>query len=149
MPTADDFVQIAIPELSGQSGKVRLRLFNTPFLHSASRNSMKFVEMKEDDFYIFVLAEIEENIEAKQKTKFLFKKTIHCRQCQAELEAQQEQEHTFKFEIGNAEVPAFGVELDIPAVRCSACGTYNAMNAAEIDNIIEAQSELFMSVPNL
>ncbi len=136
--------------MSGQSGKVRLRLLNTPFLHSSSRNSTKFIELTNDDFHVFMLSAIDENIRAKEKTSFLLKKTYQCRQCQTKLETQREQQHLFEFNLSHVEVPVFQVQIEIPAVVCPACGVHNVIETPTLaSDIIEAQTEAFLSVPNL
>jgi hypothetical protein len=144
-----DFALTTVPELSGQSGKVRLRLLNMPYLHSRSRNATKFIELPDDEFHLFMLSAIDENIRAKEKSGFL-KKTYLCRQCQAKLETQQEQPHLFEFGVSRSGVPAFQVQIEIPAVMCPACGAHNVIETPALESdIIEAQTEAFFSVPNL
>jgi RNase P subunit RPR2 len=97
---------------------------------------------------------IDENIRAKEKKEkislFSSKKTYYCRQCEAKLENQQEELRSFEFSVSRDEVPAFQVQLQIPAVMCLACGAHNVIEANGLEtDIIDAQTEALSSIPNL
>jgi hypothetical protein len=150
LPMANDFEPVTIPELVGRCGKVYLRLLNTPFLRSPSRNIIMFLPLPNDDFHLFMLEAIDKNIRAKEKTGFFLKKTYYCRQCNEKLAPQQEQQHQFEFNIHRCEIPVFQVQLEIPAVMCASCGTFNVIETFALSSdIIDAQMEAFNSLPGI
>lgn len=142
-----DWETRTIARLEGECGQTRLVLTNAPFRYSPSRNAWQLLELRADDFHVWMLVAIEEQLFCTTKANvFGFRARRLCRGCGANLELSALQVETLRVQIGSDEVPAFEVELHTPTVKCPACARVQAVQGTQNDDLIEAQTAIFLQL---
>lgn len=124
---------ITIPRLVGKYKQVRVTFIDTPFCKTADEPAMKHAD---DQFGLFILDEIFIRQSILSKLKGLLKKTHHCRKCDADLMGLKAHRRKFMLKIKYKELPAFHVEIQMPAIPCRKCGTSNAINEDSTQYVI-------------
>lgn len=145
----DDWQTVIVAELGGHSPevgpasrRVTVNLRQVPFRFSAHRNATQWIEIEGDDFSIWILQEVDQNIRwAKVKSSFLMKKSFLCGVCAAPLTGDFEPMQTWKFELQPPNHQPFQVEIEMPGEKCAACGHANALESLYADNLGEALGE--------
>jgi len=124
---------VTIPRLVGKYKQVRVTFIDTPFFKTDGETAVKHAD---DQFGLFILDEIFTRQSILSKLKGLLKKTHHCRKCDADLMGLKAPRRKFMLKIKYKDLPAFQVEIQMPAIPCRKCGTSNAINEDSTQYVI-------------
>jgi hypothetical protein len=119
------------PRLIGKYKQVRVSIVGPAFLKPDG--AIKYID---DAFGLFILDEVFRRQSILSKLKGLFKKTHHCRKCEASLMGLKAHRRRFSLDISYKELPPFKLEIEMPAIPCRECGTSNAVNEEATEFII-------------
>jgi hypothetical protein len=99
-----------------------------------------------DQFGLFMLDEVFRRQSILSKLRGVIRKTHHCRQCDADIMGLKAHRRRFSLDISYKDLPPFKLEIEMPAIPCRTCGTSNAVNEQNTENIISgAIVEAFQS----
>lgn len=119
------------PKLIGKYKQVQVSIVSTPFLKlgGPAKNTNEALGL-------FILDEVFRRQSILSKLKGLFRRTHHCRKCEASLMGLKAHRRRFSLNIVYKEVPPFKLEIEMPAIPCRECGTNNALNEEATEFII-------------
>ena len=123
---------IRVPKLVGKHKQVRVTLLGASFM----RPGLADKRYADDGFGPFILDEIFRRQSILSKRKGILKKNHHCRGCEASLMGLKARRRKFSINIVYKQIPPFKLEIEMPAIPCRACGTSNAVNEDNTEQII-------------
>ena len=127
--------------LVGKYKEVRVAFVGASFLTDETQS--RYVN---DQFGLFMLDEVFRRQSILSKLRGVIRKTHHCRQCDADLMGLKAHRRRFSLDISYKDLPPFKLEIEMPAIPCRQCGTSNAVNEQNTENIISgAIVEAFQS----
>ena len=127
--------------LVGKYKEVRVVFVGASFLTDEAQ-----AEHVNDQFGLFVLDEVFRRQSILSRLRGVLRKTHHCRQCDAELMGLKAHRRRFTLDMTYKQLPPFKLEIEMPAIPCRTCGTSNAVNEQNTENIISgAIVEAFQS----
>ena len=99
-----------------------------------------------DQFGLFILDEVFRRQSILSRLRGVLRKTHHCRQCDADIMGLKAHRRRFSLDINYKELAPFKLDIEMPAIPCRKCGTSNAVNEQNTENIISgAIVEAFQS----
>jgi hypothetical protein len=119
------------PRLVGKYKEVRVAFVGASFL--TDETQARYVN---DQFGLFMLDEVFRRQSILSKLRGLMRKMHHCRQCDATLMGLKAHRRRFSLDISYKDLPEFKLEIEMPAIPCRNCGTSNAVNEQNTENII-------------
>ena len=119
--------------LVGKYKEVRVAFVGASFLTDEGETHARYVN---DQFGLFMLDEVFRRQSILSKLRGLIRKTHHCRQCDADLMGLKAHRRRFSLDISYKDLPPFKLEIEMPAIPCRSCGTSNAVNEQNTENII-------------
>jgi len=123
---------ILIPKLVGKYEQVRVTFVGASFIKpSGSQRAYA-----DDQFAPFILEEIFKRQSILSKVKGIISKRHLCRTCDADLMGLKTRRRRFSLTIEYKQMAPFRLEIEMPAVPCSSCGTSNAINDAGTEEAI-------------
>ncbi len=125
--------QIIVPKLVGKYKQVRVTFIGASFNRTQGAQSPRLAD---DNFGLFILDEIFSRQSILTKAKGLIRKSHHCRKCDADLMGSKAHRRRFALNIKYKQLPAFKIEIEMPAIPCRNCGTSNAVNEENTRYII-------------
>jgi hypothetical protein len=129
------------PRLVGKYKEVRVAFVGASFL--TDETQARYVN---DQFGLFMLDEVFRRQSILSKLRGVIRKTHHCRQCDADIMGLKAHRRRFSLDISYKDLPPFKLEIEMPAIPCRTCGTSNAVNEQNTENIISgAIVEAFQS----
>jgi hypothetical protein len=149
--SGDEFEPVTVPELKGGRGPVRVTLLRAPALCSTRTGVLKPVEMVRTDdgeggwdiipfvLFLHVRAMFACGSYVMKLKEYLPRLIYQCQGCQRKLADEPGEPHHFEFEASSLDLPAFGVQLEAPAVACPECGRYNVLWSDEMAAQIEGE----------
>jgi hypothetical protein len=127
--------------LVGKYKEVRVAFVGASFLTDEAQ--AKYVD---DHFGLFLLDEVFRRQSILSKLRGVIRKTHHCRQCDADIRGLKARRRRFSLDISYKDLLPFKLEIEMPAIPCRKCGTSNAVNEQNTENIISgAIVEAFQS----
>ena len=124
---------VTIPKLVGNYKEVRVTFLGASFFKS---NTGPSTRLADDNFAINILDEIFNRQSILSKRRGLLKKNHHCRKCDASLMGLKARHRRFTLSITYKQLPAFKIDIQMPAIPCPKCGTSNAVNEENTQQII-------------
>jgi hypothetical protein len=124
---------IRIPKLVGKYKEVRVTFLGASFL---SPDSSKHPRYQDDTFGPFILDEVFRRQSILSKLKGILKKNHYCRKCDADLMGLKARRRRFTLDIAYKDTPPFKIDIEMPAIPCRNCGTSNAVNEENTQQII-------------
>ena len=119
------------PRLVGKYQEVRVVFVGASFLTDESK--ARYVD---DQFGLFMLDEVFRRQSILSKLRGVIRKAHHCRQCDADLMGLKAHRRRFSLDISYKDLPPFKLEIEMPAIPCRKCGTSNAVNEQNTEDII-------------
>src|SRR5258706_11966266 len=119
--------------LIGKYKEVRVAFIGASFLTDETQAA--YVN---DQFGLFMLDEVFRRQSILSKLRGVIRKTHHCRQCNADLMGLKAHRRRFSLDISYKDLPPFKFEIEMPAIPCRTCGTSNAVNEQNTENIISS-----------
>ena len=151
---------IAIPELNGSSGAVRIVLLGAPVLRSRTTGEWRPIdEVKVDDgeggwemlspgFFLHIQIVFGCGSYVMKLKEYLPRLIYQCRWCQHRIEEEPGSPHQFELAVEPLELAPFRVEITAPAVACPGCGRHNILWSDSLSAEIEAAADAaFRSIP--
>jgi ribosomal protein L40E len=133
-----------VPKLVGRYQEVRVTFINAPFLKPAGADQPRYAE---DGFGPFIIEEIFDRQSILTKLKGVLSKKHLCRKCGADLTGKRTHKRRLAVEMKYKQLPAFKVELDMPAITCRECATNNAVNDKNTEYVVSgAIAEAFKNL---
>ena len=127
--------------LVGKYKEVRVVFVGASFLTDETQAS--YVN---DQFGLFILDEVFRRQSILSRLRGVLRKTHHCRQCDADIMGLKAHRRRFSLDMNYKELAPFKLEIEMPAIPCRECGTSNAVNEQNTENIISgAIVEAFQS----
>ena len=124
---------VTIPKLVGNYKEVRVTFLGASFFKSNSGSSTRLAD---DGFAVTIMDEIFNRQSILSKRRGLLKKNHHCRKCDASLMGLKARRRRFTLSITYKQLPPFKVDIQMPAIPCPKCGTSNAVNEENTQQII-------------
>jgi hypothetical protein len=124
---------VTIPKLVGNYKEVRVTFLGASFFKS---NSGPSTRLADDSFAVTILDEIFNRQSILSKRRGLLKKNHHCRKCEGSLMGLKARRRRFTLSITYKQLPTFKVDIQMPAIPCPKCGTSNAVNEENTQQII-------------
>jgi len=119
--------------LVGRYKEVRVAFIGASFLTDEGETQARYVN---DQFGLFMLDEVFRRQSIMSKLRGVIRKTHHCRECDADLMGLKAHRRRFSLDISYKDLPPFKLEIEMPAIPCRSCGTSNAVNEQNTENII-------------
>ena len=119
--------------LVGKYKEVRVAFVGASFLTDEGNTHARYVN---DQFGLFMLDEVFRRQSILSKLRGVIRKTHHCRQCDVDLMGLKAHRRRFSLDISYRDLPPFKLEIEMPAIPCRQCGTSNAVNEQNTENII-------------
>jgi hypothetical protein len=114
-----------VPKLVGKFKQVRVTFVGASFFTPGKTGKGQFAD---DMFGPFILDEVFRRQTILSKRKGILKKNHHCRKCDGDLMGLKAHKRKFSLPIAYKDLPAFKLEIEMPAIPCRKCGTSNAIN---------------------
>jgi hypothetical protein len=124
---------VRIPKLVGKYKEVRVSFLGASFLSPDSTTHPRY---QDDMFGPFILDELFRRQSILSKLKGLLKKNHYCRKCDADLMGLKARRRRFTLDIAYKDTPPFKIDIEMPAIPCRNCGTSNAVNEENTQQII-------------
>jgi hypothetical protein len=136
---------VKIPRLVGKYKQVRVSFIGASFLSPGDTKEKRY---QDDSFGPFILDEIFRRQSILSKRKGILKKNHHCRACDADLMGLKARKRRFTLDVTYRDTPTFKIDIEMPAIPCRECGTSNAVNEENTEQIIcGAIAKAFESLP--
>src|SRR5215471_3486300 len=129
--TASDLIRV--PKLVGKYKQVRVTFLGAYFFDRTVSRARQYAD---DGFGPFILDEVFRRQSILSKRKGLLKKNHHCRSCDADLMGLKAHRRKFSLSIQYKQIPPFKLEIEMPAIPCRKCGTSNAVNEDNTEQVI-------------
>lgn len=120
----------AVAAVSGQDGSLKITLKDLPVIQCEKGHKMAVHR----DFMLWLIQEIrsrEGEFAAGKEEGMIFKKHL-CGSCGKPLAAKEERRHVFPYELKYEELAPFGLELEMPLYKCTACGKEQIRSTREV-----------------
>jgi hypothetical protein len=124
---------VKIPKLVGKYKQVRVSFLGASFLSPGNTKEKRY---QDDSFGPFILDEIFRRQSILSKRKGILKKNHHCRRCDADLMGLKAHRRRFTLDVVYKDAPPFKIDIEMPAIPCRNCGTSNAVNEENTEQII-------------
>jgi hypothetical protein len=124
---------VRVPKLVGKYKQVRVSFLGASFISPGNTRNARY---QDDMFGPFILDEIFRRQSILSKLKGILKKNHHCRKCEADLMGLKARRRRFTLDIVYKDTPPFKIDIEMPAIPCSKCGTSNAVNEDNTEQII-------------
>jgi len=124
---------VKVPKLVGKYKEVRVTFLGASFLSPADTKQPRY---QDDAFGPFILDEVFRRQSILSKRKGILKKNHHCRKCDADLMGLKARRRRFTLDIAYKDTPPFKIDIEMPAIPCRHCGTSNAVNEDNTEQII-------------
>src|SRR5262249_18268946 len=124
---------IRVPRLVGKYKQVRVMFLGASFLNPGNAKAPRY---QDDTFGTFILDEIFRRQSIMSKLKGILKKNHYCRKCDADLMGLKAHRRRFTLDIVYKDNPPFKIDIEMPAIPCRKCGTSNAVNEDNTEQII-------------
>jgi hypothetical protein len=136
---------VKVPKLVGKYKEVRVTFLGASFLAPGDSKQPRF---QDDAFGPFILDEVFRRQSILSKRKGILKKNHHCRKCDADLMGLKARRRRFTLDLAYKNTPPFKIDIEMPAIPCRNCGTSNAVNEDNTEQIIcGAIAKAFESLP--
>jgi hypothetical protein len=122
-----------VPKLVGRYGEVRVTFVNASFLKPEGEDQARYAD---DGFGPFLIEEIFNRQSILTRLKGVLSKRHLCRKCGADLTGKKTHRRRLAIEMKYKKLPAFRVELEMPAITCRECATNNAVNDKNTEYIV-------------
>ena len=133
-----------IPKLVGRYQEVRVTFVNAPFLKPADTDRARYAD---DGFGPFIIEEIFNRQSILTRLKGVLSKRHLCRNCGADLTGKKTHRRRLALDMKYKHLPAFKVELEMPAITCRECATNNAVNDKNTEYVVSgAIAEAFKNL---
>ena len=119
--------------LVGKYKEVRVAFVGASFLTDEGDAEARYVN---DQFGLFMLDQVFRSQSILSRLRGVIRKTHHCRQCDADIMGLKAHRRRFSLDISYKDLPPFKLEIEMPAIPCRNCGTSNAVNEQNTENII-------------
>jgi hypothetical protein len=120
-------------KIVGRYKQVRVVFTGASFLLPEGQTKASGVD---DSLGLFVLDEVFRRQSILSKLKGMLRKNHHCRKCDADLMGLKAHRRRFALDMKYKSLPAFQLEIEMPAIPCRNCGTSNAVNEESTEFII-------------
>jgi len=138
---------VKIPKLVGKYKQVRVSFLGATFLRPTDPRNARY---QDDMFGPFILDELFRRQSILSKLKGILKKNHHCRKCDADLMGLKAHRRRFTLDVIYKDMPPFKIDIEMPAIPCRKCGTSNAVNEENTEQIIcGAIAKAFESLPGI
>lgn len=124
---------VRIPKLVGKYKEVRVSFLGASFIRPGSTSDTRY---QDDSFGPFILDEIFRRQSILSKRKGILKKNHYCRKCDADLMGLKARRRRFTLDVAYRDTPPFKIDIEMPAIPCRSCGTSNAVNEENTEQII-------------
>jgi len=124
---------VKVPKLVGKYKEVRVTFLGASFLNPADTKQPRY---QDDAFGPFILDEVFRRQSILSKRKGILKKNHHCRKCDADLMGLKARRRRFTLDLAYKNTPPFKIDIEMPAIPCRNCGTSNAVNEDNTEQII-------------
>lgn len=137
-----------IPQMRGESGSVRLTLFDAAFART-NDGRLRTIDIPRTSWKRWLIEEIDANVAARQKRTGLLSKPV-CRACGDSLAHVPAEHQKIEFWARRAEmpviVPPFRVRIEAPAVSCPSCRVPNVVQKDFSRRVSAAQSRILSTL---
>lgn len=134
---------VIVPRLVGRFQEVRVTFINAPFLKPAADRA----RYADDGFGPFIIEEVFHRQSILTKLKGVLSKKHLCRKCGADLTGKRTHRRRLALDMRYKQLPAFKVELEMPAITCRECVTNNAVNDKNTEYVVSgAIAEAFKNL---
>ena len=124
---------VKVPKLVGKYKQVRVSFLGATFLKSGDTKHPRY---QDDNFGPFILDEIFRRQSILSRLKGILKKNHHCRKCDADLMGLKAHRRRFTLDVTYKDIPPFKIDIEMPAIPCRKCGTSNAINEDNTEQVI-------------
>jgi len=124
---------VKVPRLVGKYKQVRVMFLGASFIKPGDAKPARY---QDDAFGPFILDEIFRRQSIMSRLKGILKKNHYCRKCDADLMGLKAHRRRFILDIVYKDNPPFKIDIEMPAIPCRKCGTSNAVNEDNTEQII-------------
>lgn len=137
-----------IPQMRGESGSVRLTLFDAAFART-NDGRLRTIDIPRTSWKRWLIEEIDANVAARHKRAGLVKKPV-CRACGDSLAHAAPERQKIEFWARRSEmpviVPPFRVRVEALAVNCPTCAKPNVVQRDFFRRLSAAQSRILSTL---
>ena len=134
----DDWQTVIEPELSGRARAVTAILRRVPLRFSPSRNVTQWTGIEAGDFAIWLNIEVHSHLcWASYETKN-GRQMFRCGGCKSPLSGEPGGMQRWKFELEPLTFAPFEVEIEMPGLKCAACGRANSFEIRFAEDVASA-----------
>ena len=137
-----------IPQMRGESGSVRLTLYDAAFART-NDGRLRTIDIPKTSWQRWLIEEIDAKVVARHKRAGLRKMPV-CRECGNSLAHAHPEPQKIEFWARRADmpviVPPFRVRIEAPAVSCPACDAPNVVQRDFGKRVSAAQSRILSTL---